>query len=360
MASTTTILDVAGRAGVSTKTVSRVLNGEPNVQPETRDRVRAAVEALGYRPNVAARRLAGSRSFLIGLFYDNPSEAYIGRLQLGAGACCRDQGYQLVVEPLDSRAADLPALLARRLDAMAPDGLILTQPISDDDAVLNLLEQFAIPYVRITPDHDLDRAPWVAMDDVAAAMAMTDHLLDLGHRRIGFIEGAPDHGASALRRRGYLAALERRGMTPRLGLIEPGRFDFGSGFEAAERLLDLDEPPTAIFASNDEMALGAIVAAYRRGLNLPDDLSIAGVDDIAAGASIRPQLTTVRQPVREMGAAAVDMIVSREARRGAATWPPHRRLDFQLIVRESTAPPRADRRSARGRPCLVRQASATA
>jgi LacI family transcriptional regulator len=177
------------------------------------------------------------------------------------------------------------------------------------------------------------------MDEVAAAAAMTRHLLDLGHREIGFIEGDPGHGASALRRRGHLEALEAAGVKPRPELIRPGRFDFRSGFEAAEALLSLERPPTAIFASNDDMALGATMAAHRRGLDLPGDLSIAGVDDAPVASALWPRLTTVRQPIQEMAAAAVDLLASGQARRRTDDRPPSRLLDFQVLARESTAPP---------------------
>jgi LacI family transcriptional regulator len=343
-----TIIDVADRAGVSFKTVSRVLNREPNVRAKTRERVLAAVAELGYRPNIGARSLAGSRSFLIGLMFDNPSEAYVSKLQLGATAQCREDGFHLLIEPLDSHAENLPAAVAERLSAISLDGVVLTQPISDNDAVLDLLEARGLPYVRVLPDHDLDRAPWVGMDDDAAAAAMTRHLLELGHRDIGFIEGDPGHGASALRRRGYLAALKDAGVQPRPELIRPGRFDFRSGFEAAEALLALDSPPTAIFASNDDMALGATMAAHRHGLDLPGELSIAGVDDTPMASAIWPRLTTVRQPIQEMAAAAVDLLTSGEARRRVEGRPPSRLLDFQVLARESTAPPATGRKRSAG------------
>lgn len=339
-----TIIDVAERAGVSFKTVSRVMNREPNVRADTREKVLAAAAELGYRPNIGARSLAGSRSFLIGLLFDNPSEAYVSKLQLGATAQCRERGYHLLIEPLDSRAADLAAATAERLSAISLDGVILTPPICDDAAVLDYLEARGTPYVRVSPERDRDRAPWVGMDDVAAAAAMTRRLLELGHREIGFIEGDPSHGATGLRRQGHLAALDEAGVAPRPELIRPGRFDFRSGFEAAEALLALDRPPTAIFASNDDMALGATMAAHRRGLDLPAQLSIAGVDDIPAAAAVWPRLTTVRQPIYEMAAAAVDLLTSGEASRRGPDWPPGRLLDFEVLARESTAPPPPDRR----------------
>jgi LacI family transcriptional regulator len=338
--SAVTIIDVAKRAGVSFKTVSRVLNREKNVHVHTRDRVLAAAAELGYRPNIGARSLAGARSYLIGLFIDNPSFAYIGTVQLGAMSRCRHDGYHLLLETLDIGAADAEADLAGLLSAVRLDGLILTAPICNDSAVLEALEARAVPYVRVSPDRDRDRAPWVGMDDAGAAREMTRRLLELGHRDIGFVEGPAGHGASALRRQGFLAALAEAGVTPRPDLIRAGRFDFRSGLEAADFMLDQARPPTAIFASNDEMALGVTMAAHRRGLNVPADLSIAGFDDIPAATMVWPRLTTVRQPIFEMAAAAADMIISGQAKTRDAAWPPRRLLDFEVVIRDSTAPPK--------------------
>jgi LacI family transcriptional regulator len=334
-----TIIDVAKRAGVSFKTVSRVLNREKNVHVHTRDRVLAAAAELGYRPNIGARSLAGARSYLIGLFIDNPSFAYIGTVQLGAMSRCRLDGYHLLVETLDIAAEDAGADLGRLLSAVRLDGLILTPPICDDPAVLEALEARAIPYVRLSPDHEPERAPRVGMDDAGAAQEMTRRLLELGHRDIGFVEGPAGHGASTLRRAGFLAALAEAGVAPRDALIRPGRFDFRSGLEAADAMLDQARPPTAIFASNDEMALGVTMAAHRRGLNIPADLSIAGFDDIPAATTVWPRLTTVRQPIFEMAAAAADLLISGEAKTRDAAWPPRRLLDFEILIRDSTAPP---------------------
>jgi LacI family transcriptional regulator len=253
---------------------------------------------------------------------------------------CRHDGYHLLLETLDIGAADAEADLAGLLSAVRLDGLILTAPICNDSAVLEALEARAVPYVRVSPDRDRDRAPWVGMDDAGAAREMTRRLLELGHRDIGFVEGPAGHGASALRRQGFLAALAEAGVTPRPDLIRAGRFDFRSGLEAADFMLDQARPPTAIFASNDEMALGVTMAAHRRGLNVPADLSIAGFDDIPAATMVWPRLTTVRQPIFEMAAAAADMIISGQAKTRDAAWPPRRLLDFEVVIRDSTAPPK--------------------
>jgi len=336
LSSKITIHDVARQSGVSIKTVSRVLNREPNVKADTRDRVQAAVTALKYRPNISARSLAGSKAYLIGVFFDNPSPGYITDVQLGAIARCREEGYHLIVEPIDS-AGDVEDQVAPMLATLRMDGVILTPPLSDHPVVLAALEQEGVPYVRIAPGGDLERAPWVSMDDRLAAYEMTKHLIGLGHRDIGFIIGHPDHGASHLRHKGFMDAMADSGLTVKPGRAEQGHFSFRSGFEAAERLLTSDDRPTAVFASNDDMALGVMAVANRLRLNVPETLSIAGFDDTPGAKITWPQLTTVRQPIAAMAGAAADMLLT------GVTWeegepPPSKVLDFELVIRESTGP----------------------
>jgi LacI family transcriptional regulator len=335
-----TITDVAHAAGVAIKTVSRVLNGEPSVKAKTRERVMSAVTALNYRPNISARSLAASRSFLIALFFDNPSTGYVTEFQLGAIKRCREAGFHLTVEPVDSTAADLEQMIGRVISTLRVDGVILTPPVTDNPVVLQALHAARTPYVRITPEQSAGRAPEIHMDDARAAYAMTTHLLDLGHRDIAFIKGHPNHGASGLRGDGFLKAMADRGLPVREHWVQQGYFSFRSGFECAEALLSGTPRPTAIFASNDDMALGVMAMAYRHGLNIPRDLSIAGFDDTPAASVMWPQLTTVRQPIFDMGAAAADLIISGKAKRALEGDVPKRRVfDFVLVPRESTAPP---------------------
>ena len=336
----TTIKDVAQAAGVSFKTVSRVLNQEPNVRAEIRDRVRQAAEALGYVPNVAARDLAGGRSFLIGLMFDNPSESYIGKIQTGAITRCRDAGYSLIVEPLEP-GDDARRTLDPILSRLRVDGLILTPPICDNPVVLDAIERAGVRYVRIAPDRDADRAPFVTMDDTHAAYEMTRHLLTLGHRDIGFIKGPPSHGAAARRLEGFLRAMGEAGLTVPVGYIQAGAFSFRSGMAAAERLLAEPERPTAIFASNDDMALGVMWACSRAGLSVPTDISVTGFDDSEPARMAWPQLTTIRQPIADMSAAAVDILVEAGAKGRGPEPVANRWLDYELIVRGSTAAPGA-------------------
>ena len=336
LSSKITIHDVARLSGVSIKTVSRVLNREPNVKGETRDRVQEAVTRLRYRPNISARSLAGSKAYLIGVFFDNPSPAYVTDVQLGAIARCREEGYHLIVEPLDS-TGDLEAQVTPILTTLRLDGLILTPPVCDNRQLLAVLEAEGVPYVRLSPDRDLDRSAFVRMDDTRAAYEMTAYLIGLGHSDIAFIKGHPDHGAAHLRHEGYVAAMAEHGLSVRDDRVEQGYFSFRSGFEAAERLLAGADRPTAVFASNDDMALGVMAVANRLGLNVPAALSVAGFDDTPGAKVVWPQLTTVRQPIKAMAAAAADLLLSGAAR-FEGPIPPSRLLEFELVLRESTGP----------------------
>ncbi|QUD90692.1 LacI family DNA-binding transcriptional regulator [Phenylobacterium montanum] len=333
----TSIKDVAEAAGVSFKTVARVLNNEPHVRPELRERVRAAAEQLGYAPNGAARELAGGRTFLIGLMFDNPSESYISKCQTGAITRCQETGHHLVVEPLEP-GDDVPRTLDLILSRLRVDGLILTPPICDDPFVLDAIERAGVRYVRIAPMNEVERTPFVAIDDSQAAYDMTRHLLAQGHRDIGFVAGPAGHAASPRRLSGFLRAMGEARLAVSPKRIGQGDFSFESGMIASAPLLAGERRPTAIFAANDDMALGVMSAASRAGLAVPKELSVAGFDDSEPALMAWPELTTIRQPIAAMSAAAADMLI--EASGKGQAWPvPSRQLDYKLIVRGSTAPP---------------------
>lgn len=334
-----TIRDVAALAGVSIKTVSRVVNAEPHVSSRTRERVARAVEMLGYRPNIAARSLAGARAYLIGLYFDNPSANYVTQMQAGAMQACRAAGYHVLIEKLAGSRADVMEQLAPLAGALRVDGVVLSPPVCDRAEVLDFLDSLRIPYVRIAPGHGPARGAYVHMDDRRAARDMTRHLLALGHRRIGFIRGPAAHAASERRHLGFRDALGEAGETAQRRHVLQGDFTFRSGWTAAGRLLDGRDRPTAVFASNDDMALGVIAMAHRLGLDVPAQLSVAGFDDSESGRVVWPQLTTVRQPVAEMAAGAVGMLISS----GRPTAPPPLLYDFRLLLRGSTAAPPASR-----------------
>jgi LacI family transcriptional regulator len=333
-----TIDDVARRAGVSIKTVSRVLNNEPFVRVETRDKVLAAVTALDFTPNISARALAGAKAYLIGLLFDNPSPAYVAALEQGALKVCRASGRHLLVEQVSDQGPDLARRLAVLLRTVRMDGVILTPPICDRIEALDALDAAKTPYVRIAPSQAPERSARVYGDDRRAAYDMTSRLIALGHRRIGFVAGPPEHLAAAERRRGFLDAMHAAGLeVPDVDLGQ-GSFTFRSGLEAAERLLALDPRPTAIFCANDDMAFGVMAQAHRLRLDLPGDLSIAGFDDTPTAEIVWPRLTTVRQPVVEMGEAAAEFLINPPKLEDGAP-PPAQLMPFDLVERESTTEP---------------------
>ncbi len=329
------IYDVAKRAGVSIKTVSRVVNRQPNVSATAQARVLEAVSALSYRPNFFARGLASERSLLIGLIYDNPSESYVAGVQLGALRRCREAGYHLIVEQLSMQDPNLGEAVRALAVQSSLHGLILTPPLCDAPAIVEVLKAERVPFVRIAPDRSLSGVPSVSIDDHAAAKEMTAYLIGLGHRRIGFIKGHPDHSAAHARFEGYRAALKQAGLPFVEELCAQGYFSYQSGMEAGEVLLALKNRPTAIFASNDDMAAAVLAAAQRFHLKLPAQLSVAGFDDSLVAQVVWPPLTTVRQPIKEMAAAAVSLLIQAPD----DGTPRARRLGHALVVRQSTAPP---------------------
>jgi LacI family transcriptional regulator, galactose operon repressor len=334
-----TLEDVAALAEVSAKTVSRVVNAEPTVSEKTRQRVLRAIELLDYKPNLNARMLAGERSYLIGLFYDKPG-SYLTDFHAGAADRCRESGYHLMLESGDRDNPLFIRQVATLLRQIRLDGVILLPPLSDDAQIANILRDTATPVVRIAPRERTGDSPSIGIDDYRAARQLTAHLLDLGHRRVGFILGKRGHGATEERYRGFVDAMQAHDTPVDPSLIETGNFAFPEGVPCAQRLLDVAHPPSAIFASNDEMAAAVIAVARRRGLELPTQLSVVGFDDAPVATMIWPLLTTVRQPVARMARLAVQLIIEHSPRRQG--WPdpmPHHTLDFEVIVRDSTAAP---------------------
>lgn len=329
-----TIKDVAREAGVSIKTVSRVLNNERYVGAETRDRVLAVVERLNFRPSAAARSLAGGKSLQIALICDNPSPYYVYEMQLGVRDRCVRQGVRMLSQPYDRASPSLLGDIDALISAAHVDGLILTPPVSDHDALLDRLRERGTPFVRVSPGTCADGSDAVFIDNERAAAEMAEHLLALGHRRIGMIAGHPGYATSAQRTRGFLGALARAGITPEPGLLRTGTFDFASGAAETAALLALPAPPSAIFAASDDMAAGALATAHRLGVKVPEQLSIAGFDDTALAPVVWPALTTIRQPVRELGYAAADLLFA------ATPGGERRQIAHSLIVRESTGPAR--------------------
>jgi LacI family transcriptional regulator len=335
-----TIQMVADRARVSPKTVSRVINSEPGVREETRHRILEAIRQLDYQPNLNARGLAGARSFLIGLFYDKPGD-YLSEFQTGAVQRCRESGLHLMVQPLDITSKEVARDVSTLVRQLRLEGVILLPPLSDHAVVRAALAEAEVPTVHIAPMRAPVDSPSVDTDDRAAARQMTMELLDRGHRRLGFMLGPPGHRATEQRYLGFADAMHARGMNIDPELVQTGNFEFADGLDCARRILESRTRPTAIFASNDDMAAAAACVARQMGLTLPGELSIAGFDDAPVASMTWPQLATVHQPVRQVARIAADLIIQhRPSRHG---WPhpmPRPRLDLELVIRGSIAPAR--------------------
>ena len=326
------IRDVAARAGVAVKTVSRVLNGHPYVSADTRERVEQAMQALDFRPSIAARILSGAKSNQIALIYDNHSPYYMFQIQHGCWTRCQQDGIRLLAQPVDVADPKISEQVRGLVSETHVDGIILSSPVTDCDPVLRMLEAMDVPFVRISPGTNHALTSSVFMDDAQAADDMTTHLINFGHRRIGFIKGHPNHMGSDDRLFGYRRALDRAGISFEPQLVAEGEFDFESGVRAGCQLLDLAEPPTAIFAANDDMAAGVLAVAHDRSIDLPGELSVAGFDDTTLARSVWPPLTTIHQPMFDLAQTATDILIT-----GGDIN--HRRLPHTLIERASVAPP---------------------
>jgi len=305
-----TIKEVAERAGVSQMTVSRVVNRQGLVKETTRKKVEKAIGELKYSPNLMARRLAGGNSFFIGIVYHNPSPSYLAKVLEGALKACREQGHHLVIDDMGAENPDNGnhKKVAETLRRAGLDGVIITPPLSDNRNLVDALTDLGVACVRVAPGNVFTETLRVAMDDTAAVHKMIKYLIEEGHRRIGFIKGPNDHPSSLHRYNGYMSALESSGIAYAPELVVDGKFTYRSGMEGAFKLLDLEQGPTAIFASNDDMAAGVIAAANMRALSVPNDLSVAGFDDTEIATSIWPELTTIKQPIAEMAESAVNLL----------------------------------------------------
>lgn len=334
------IRDVAKLAGVAVKTVSRVLNNHPYVSDATKAKVDAAMAELRFSPSIAARILAGTKSGQVALIYDNHSPYYMHQIMQGCWDRCHQEGMRLIAQPVDVADPGIGDQVRGMVRETHVDGAILSSPVTDCAPVLAVLEAMNIPFVRISPGTNHALTSSVFMDDTQAADDMTTHLINIGHRRIGFIIGHPNHMASAERHAGYERALGRAGISVDPDLIAEGQFDFESGVAATEKFLALTIPPTAVFASNDDMASGVLAVAHRRGIAVPEQLSVAGFDDTTLARVVWPPLTTINQPVRELASTATELLLG-------SGGIEHRRLPHQLIERESVAPPYLPRKKSK-------------
>lgn len=331
-----TINDVAREAQVSKKTVSRVINQSPFVREDTRERVKAVIDQLGFTPDPQARGLAFRRSFLVGLIYDNPSPTYVVNMQQGVLDALRGSGLELVVHPCSRNSDDLLSEIRGFVERQRLFGVIMPPSVSEDQRVIDLLRDLDCPYVRIASVALDEPQSMVVTNDWIGAAEAANHLADLGHHRIGLVRGPDLFRSSEVRGKGFSDALAERGIPLDPAYDMTGAYTFESGLACGHALLSLPEPPTAIFTLNDDMAIGVMQAARERGLELPRDLSLVGFDDLPMAARVWPNLTSVRLPIRDMGRMAAEKLLA-----------PMRGVDPAKMVQPEV------------RPALVVRASAT-
>ncbi|WP_296596992.1 LacI family DNA-binding transcriptional regulator [Phenylobacterium sp.] len=332
-----TINDIARLAGVSKKTVSRVINASPFVRADTREKIEAVIAELGYVPDPQARGLAYGRAFLIGLVYDNPNPQYVVNMQLGLLDAMKGSGFELVVHPCDRASPTFLDDLRGFVERQRLFGVVLTPSVSEDERAAALMNEIGCAYVRVA-SVSLDKAEhMIETRDRLGGREAAAHLADLGHTRIAFVSGPPTFRSSHERRSGFEEALEERGLHLAKAYAVEGAYTYESGIERGRELLSMAQPPTAIFAGNDEMAAGVLQAARQLGRRVPEDVSVVGFDDFQIASRLWPTLTTVRTPTREIGRLAAERLMGRDD----TGRDPKSRLP-SLVVRESTAaPPKA-------------------
>lgn len=339
-----TIKHVAADSSVSLQTVSRVIHADPTVTPEVRARVQAAIDKLGYVPSIAAQRMSGSRSYIILALNDRERTIadwssrqgvdWVDQMLLGGMLKCAELGYRMMIELVDTHNDNVERELRATIAALQPDGVILTPPHSDNVLITRVLDEHHIPFVRIG---SIAPGPGIrmTMDDGRAARIATEHLIGLGHRRIGFISGPRDYFLSEWRVDGWRAAMTDAGLDCG-DLLAQGDFSFKSGIVAARQLLALNKRVTAIVASNDQMTLASLEIARERGLDVPADLSLISFDDTPIARWAVPPLTAIDQPIAATASRAVELII--DAQRGRPLPEQPVVVPATLIARDSTGP----------------------
>ena len=342
-----TASDVARLAGVSPMTVSRVVNGETSVRESTRIAVERAIKQLGYSPNKAARSLASASPIKIGLLYSDPSSTFLTAMLLGMLEQARRSDTQIVVVACDDGPEAMGVVQGMIENGV--DGILLAPPLCDSVRLFRVLREEDMPGVTIGASHPEEGCSSVSIDDYQAALTMTRHLLSLGHERIGFLVGTPEQSASQLRLKGFRAGMQEAGLEVDESLIVQGVYSYRSGFDGADQLLNLENPPSAIFACNDDMAAGAIAMAHWHRIEVPRDLTVVGFDDTMMATASAPEITTIRQPIADMSAAAIELLVRniRQQRNGAGVKLECLDLDYRLVARGSDSPPGSEQATGR-------------
>ena len=330
-----TLHDVGALAGVAARTVSRVINGEPGVSAETKEKVHKAIEQLKFRPNLAARALRSDRSFLVAILNNNPSPHYLADVLLGVSRVCRQTGTFLTLEEFAPEDTDIAKSVEELVDSVGLAGAILPPPLTDDAALLDLLEARGIPMVRMSPASDAARTDAVFARDGDGVRQLVEHLYQLGHRRFAIIGGPPSHSSSHIRMAAFKEALAAHGISPAAVIFEQGDYTYDSGAEATRRILHpaAETRPSVICAANDEMAAGVISVLGANGIAVPSDIAVTGFDDSEIARMIWPTLTTVRQSIVEQAAAAAHLLLDRSS---VKDGPQRIEQDVELVVRKST------------------------
>jgi LacI family transcriptional regulator len=341
---TVTIKHVAADAGVSLQTVSRIINNEPNVRPAMKERVQASIDKLGYVPSIAAQRMSGSRSYLILAINDRErtiadwqarqGSDWVDQMLLGGMLKCAEHGYRMIFELIDTHSDHVERELGAAISALQPDGVILTPPHSENAQITGLLANRKIPFARIG---SISQGAGIAitMGDASSARKATERLIDMGHKRIGFIAGSAEYSLTELRIQGWREAMEAAALSHE-GLLAIGDFSYESGLTAADGLFDIKDHPTAIIAGNDQMALAVLDRATQRGLNVPSDLSLISFDNSPVVRFTNPQLTAIDQPIAATFSKAVELLIIN----GDGPVPEQPVvIESILIERGSTAPP---------------------
>jgi len=327
---TITIRDVAQAAGLSVSTVSRVLNNKADVSPQTSRKVRQVIEELGYTSSLAARSMRSRRTNVIGLVLTNVGDPFSVQVMRGINQAIVEFGYDLIVYTGGGHQEQSPAEQEQRyvslLDSSITDGMIVVTPTATTFST-------ASPLVVVDPNKENPDYPAVIADNRIGALQAMEYLIGLGHRRIGFINGRPDLQSANQRRQGYQDGLRQANLTFDPELVQVGDYSVGTGFTSAQKLLQLSNPPTAIFAANDQSAFGVFRAAQEVGLSIPDDLSVVGFDNTPEAAYINPTLTTVDQSVDKLGYAATEMLI--RLIEGKSVAGNLYKMPTQLIVRAS-------------------------
>jgi LacI family transcriptional regulator len=330
-----TVYDVARVAGVSAMTVSRVMNGSTHVSDTTREKVVAAIESLKYQVNVAARA-ARIGTLRVGLLYSNPSAAFLSAFLVGAMDQCSQSGAQLILENCDDLRSQRKAI--DKLIAGGADGILVPPPLCDSKSTLKQLDEIGMPTVAVATARPASTVSAVRIDDYDGALTMTRHLISIGHRDIAFIMGDPKHTPAQLRYKAFIDAMTEAGLSVPARRVASGLFTYRSGLAAARELLSQKKRPTAVFASNDDMAAAVIAVAHGMHLQVPEDLAVCGFDDTPVATTVWPELTTIHQPIGDMARVAVELVIEqiRRRRAGEPKFVQHKLLPYTLVTREST------------------------